>query len=167
MSTLARLRALAPALLCLVAACSDPTPKELNDEAAKALNSGDYKGALASSEKAIKAVGSETADPQYLRAHLGAVEARCFLDAPRAGADFLELAKANPKTIGDREYSMVASRLAQAKRFDAAIDVLKAGKSAFPDSVALKQAVQTAGEMAAKANDTAALDALKGLGYIG
>ena len=161
------LAACAAAALAIVPGCGSSDPKTLNDEGYTALNSGDRKAALECFDESIAALGANASDPQYLRAHLGAVEARAYTDPERAVTDFTALAVANPAAIGDRDYGRVASQLADAKAFPEAIAVLEGGKAAYPESQDLHKAVQAVGKMAERAGDKSATKALEGLGYVG
>jgi len=161
------LRILAAFALCLAPACGSSNPAELTDQGSKALNSGDYEGAAKSYEKALTVLGSDTSNPEWLRAKLGSVKAHAHTDATKAKSDFLALAAASPSKVTDREYSAVAGALGEAKHFKEAIEVLEAGMKSNPESVALKGLRDDLGKRAESSGDSGALDALKGLGYGG
>jgi hypothetical protein len=154
--------------LAFFASCAGSSdPRVLTDEGTKALDSGDYADAAKSFDAAVAALGPDTANPEWLRAKLGAIHARTQLDAGKAKDDFLALAAANPDKITADHFNRVASRLGTAKKLDEAIAVLDAGKKAFPGTKHLDALGKELVRSAKESGDAAALDSLKGLGYVG
>src|SRR5262245_23878644 len=162
-----RLTLLAVLALCLVPACGGSDPKALTDEGSKALASGDYAGAASNFEKALAALGTNTSSSDWKRAKMGYFQAQSRLDAARAKNEFLEFAKANPKSVTDADFSQVASRLGDALKFEEAIAILTVAKPLYPESKHLDELGKVLREKAAASGNTGAVDALKGLGYAG
>lgn len=153
--------------LLLAPACGGGSdPKDLTEAGYAALGAGDQKAALADFEKALAAIGSDTAHPQYLRAELGAIEAKIRLDPEAAKTEFLELASSMPSQITARDFSTLGGKFASAKEFLAAIDLLDAGMKAHSESPELKALQDNIKAAAEKEGDQGALDKLRGLGYI-
>ena len=100
-------------------------------------------------------------------AKLGLAEARIQSDPAGAKEAFLALAREKPEAIQDKEFHSFASKLGDANHLAEATEILTAGIAAFPESpnlVALRDAL---GDRAKASGDEGALDALKGLGYVG
>lgn len=155
------------ALPLLTAGCGGSDPAELTSSATRALGVGDFAGARAGFDEALQAIGENPAHPDYLRAKMGAIEARTK-DAPdEAVAMFLALAKKLPEQVGAADYSRVGGRLGDGGNFDQAIQLASAGKEAFPDSAPLDKLIQDLGDKAKESGSSEALEALKGLGYVG
>jgi hypothetical protein len=155
-------------LASLTIACGGSTdPRELNDAGNKALNSGDSKAAAESFDKALTALAGKTDDPLYRAAKLGAIEARIKLDAKAATAEFLEYAKASPSTVRDVDYIDISGKLASSNAISEALDVVKQGMLAFPDSAKMKKQEVLIVEKAKSQGDPGLNDKLKGLGYLG
>jgi tetratricopeptide (TPR) repeat protein len=159
-----RLIAVLAACLC---ACGSADPRTLNDEASKALSSGQYAEAAASYGKALDALASDTGNPEWKRAKLGKIQAEARIDGAKAKTEFLEYARANTGKVTDADYNLVASKLGDAGKFPEAIEVLEAGKQAFPESPHLQALLSDLGKRAEASGDSSALDKLKGLGYVG
>jgi hypothetical protein len=157
---------LALASLLLFSACGGGSdPKALNDAGAKALNSGDYSAAAESFDSAVAALGDDTSNPEWLKAKLGAIQARTQTDAARAKDEFLQLAQANPSKVTDQHFSMVGSRLGDAKHLPEAIAVLKEGQKMHAESPHLQSLLEELGKKAEAGEDPEALKQLEGLGY--
>jgi len=162
------LAALATALPLLLAACGGSSdPGALADSGQKALGSGDYSAALADFEKAVDAMGGDTSHQDYVRARLGAVEALTQIDASRAKSEFLELADAHSDRVNDRDFNRIGGRLGSAGNVNEGTELVQAGLKRYPESEHLKKLVQRLGDMAQQSGDSEALEALKGLGYVG
>lgn len=157
---------LAPLLL---AACSGGAdPKSLYDQGQGALASGDYASAAERFDQASAALAAagETGSELYVDATLGAIEARIRTTPEQAKSDFLELAKARPSALEPRDFSYVGNKFAAASRFMEAIEVLDAGMKAHAESPQLKELQTSIRTAAEKAGDSAALEAMAGLGYL-
>jgi hypothetical protein len=162
-------RTLAVSILCLLplASCAGGDPKNLTDEGAKALNSGDYEAAAKSFDKALAELGGDTTHPDWLRAKMGAIQARTQTDATKAKNEFLELARASPSKVTPDHFNLIGSRLGNAGHLTEANDVLEAGMAMHPESPHLKTLLVELGKKAESSGDAAVLEKLKGLGYVG
>lgn len=154
--------------LAFLASCGGGSdPRALTDEGSKALNSGDYADAVKSYEKALAEIGTDTQNPDWKRAKMGLFQARAQVDGTRAKEEFLQFAGANPSAVNDGDFNLIASKLGSARKLDEAIAVLEAGKAAFPESQHLDALGKELVNRAKESGDAGALDALKGLGYVG
>lgn len=152
----------------LLAACGGSgDPRTQVDEGSKALNSGDYSTAVERFESALAAMGSDASSPDWLRAELGAAQARVHLDAEQAKEQFLGLASGHPSKITPDHFSLIGSRLGDAGHLKEAIAVLEVGLESHPESPHLKALLNELGKKAESSGDSGALDSLKGLGYVG
>src|SRR5262245_24765016 len=124
--------------LSLAACGGSSDPRVLTDEGSKALSSGKYEDAAQSYQRALELIGSDTKNPEWMRAHLGVIQAHAHLDAGKAKEEFLQLAKANPERVTDKEFSLIGSKLAEANQLKPAIEVVEAGLAANKDSALLK-----------------------------
>lgn len=155
-------------LLTLVTACGGSSdPKELTDSGSKNLSAANFEAAVEDFDRALAAIGEDPANPLYLRARMGAIEARTQSEPERARADFLALSEALPDAVSDRHFSSVAGRLGDAGHFKEAIALLEAGKAVHPDSSTLDALGEKLAAQASQADDPAAVEALRGLGYVG
>lgn len=156
-------------LFLTLAACGGAgrDPAQLTTKGNQALGSGELATAQGYFDQAIEVIGGDTSHPEYMRAHMGAIEAHTKTDPDRAVADFLTLAKAKPDGIRDRDYQLIGGRLGDAQNFDQAIELAQAGKKAFPESTTLDALVRSLGDRAQASGNDEALKTLKGLGYVG
>lgn len=159
--------ALLLSLALLLPACGGSDPAELTHSGNAALGSGDFEGALADFEGALAAIGSDTSHPEYVRAKLGAIEAETKLDPAKAKVDFLKLADALPERVNDRDFNRIGGRLGDAGHIGEAIALAEAGKERYPDSAHLDTLIERLGDQAKAGGDSEALEALRGLGYVG
>lgn len=153
--------------LALFASCGSSDPKVLTDEGSKALNSGNYAGAARSYEEALEHLGTDVGNPDWKRAKMGLLQAQARLDGAKARTEFLTFAEANPKLVNDGDFQLIASKLGDAEELDEAIAVLEAGKKVYPQSAHLDSLGKDLVKRAKESGDSGALDALKGLGYVG
>lgn len=153
--------------LTLAACGGSSDPKDLTDSGYRSLGAGDFAAAVADFDRALASIGEDLTSPLYLRAKMGAVEARAKTDPDRAQADFLALSAALPTQVTDRDFSRIAGRLGDAGYFQSAIALLEAGKQSHPDSTYLDALGMKLAEQANQADDPAAIEALRGLGYVG
>jgi hypothetical protein len=161
-------RIAAPFLMLLIPACGGSSdPQTLLDEGGRALNSGQYETAAERYSAALAAIDDDPSRPEWLRAKLGWILAQTRIDAARAKEEFLALAAAHSSKIQDKDFNQVASRLGDADRLPEAIEVLTAGMAAHPESPHLQVLRDDLGKKAEDSNSAGALDALKGLGYVG
>jgi hypothetical protein len=159
-----RLSVLCAVLPLLLTACGGGSdPAELRRAGSQALGQGDFATARESFDQALAEIGEDPAHPEYLRAKMGAIEARTK-DAPdEAVAMFMALASKLPKDVGEGD----GGRLGDAGNFNQAIEVAKAGKKVHANSAVLDKLIQDLGDKAKAAGKPDALDELRGLGYVG
>jgi tetratricopeptide (TPR) repeat protein len=163
-----KLHLFATITLCLLSACGGSSdPRALADAGSKALNSGKYEEAAESFEKALGALGGDTANPLWMQAKLGSIKARTRFDATRAKNEFLELAKASPSKVTDSDYNLIASKLGDAGKIDEAIEILEVGKKAYPESPHLDALGNELVKKASESGESDAIDKLRSLGYVG
>lgn len=165
-----RLFALCAVLPLFLTACGGETdPAELTRSGSRALGQGDFATAREDFDLALLEIGEDATNPEYLRAKMGAIEARTK-DAPdEAVAMFLALAKKLPDQVGAADYSRIGGRLGDGGHFNQAIELVSAGKTSLPPSAqpTLDKLIQDLGNKAKESGSTGALDALRGLGYVG
>ncbi len=156
------------ALALTLAACGGggSDPAAANEEGYAALGSGKYANAASHFQTALDAIGSDTSNAQYLRASMGLIETNVHVDPERAKDDFLALASASPQ-VNAKDYSRIGGMLAGAKQFQPAIAVVDAGIKAYPETPALEKMIEQISADAEKSGDAEAINALKGLGYLG
>ncbi|MBK7642393.1 MAG: hypothetical protein IPJ19_05005 [Planctomycetes bacterium] len=153
------------ALLLLLPACGSSDPRALTDEGSSALATGDASAAAASFEKALALL--KPGDPDFARASMGRFQALVRLDPARASTEFLAYAKANPASTSEGDFGTLVGEFLRRDRTVEAIDVMDAGVKAFPKSEAMLAIRAKVEEQAKSAKDPAAMQKLKGLGYIG
>lgn len=154
-------------LLFATQACSDADPRALTDSGSKALDSGDHAAAAKNYAAALEAIGADTQHPEWLRAQLGSIRARIHIDPGAAAEDFLALARAHSSKITPDHFNVIGGRLGDAGRLTEASAVLEAGLQAHPESPHLLALRNELGKRAEASGDAGALEALKGLGYVG
>lgn len=152
-------------VLCSLAACGGSDPKALTAAGAKALNSGDPKGAIASFDRALE--GMKPNDPDFLRASIGRCQALARTEPARARTDFLELAKAHPERVREPEFVAVAMELASRGSIGDASAIAEEGMKRFPNAAEMLALRDRIGDAAKEAGDPESLKAMKGLGYTG
>lgn len=160
-------RALALSLPLVLGACGGGSadPKAATDAGYAALGSGDAQGAVDHFAEALGAL--EPTDPGYKRARMGEIEAKVGLAPDAAANSFLEYSKSHPEQLEAGDYRKVGVQLSDRKALKVAVDVLDAGLKRFPGDPKLKEAMELTVAAAETSGDTSALDALRGLGYIG
>jgi hypothetical protein len=151
--------------LCLLLSCGSSDPKRLTDAGSAALNSGDAKGAVADFDRALEHM--DASHPDYLRACVTRCQALARIDPTRAKDDFLALARSPSARVRDSDFVAVSTELFRRNAISSAIEIAEVGMKSFPESPAMKTLRDTFGDAAKKANDPAALERLKGLGYAG
>jgi hypothetical protein len=156
-------------LFVALAACSG-NPKSLTDSGNASLGKGDYKAALSDFDAALTKLGTDTRNPDYLRAALGRCQALAHLDPKRATTDFIELAKAQKGEVREGDFSLIANELLRVDTHDSrmqAIDVMVAGNAMFPESTKLKAIGDAVLASATRAKDPEGIKAITSLGYGG
>lgn len=156
---------LALALTLTATSCGGSSdPVSLTSAGAQALNSSHHREALSKFEAALEQM--DEGHTHYLKAKLGAIEARIYVDADAAKAEFLALALALPDRIGAKDYRAIGGRMTDAKKYSQAIDILDAGIKAFPEDDKMKPYMDAVTKAAQADGDSGALDKLAGLGYL-
>jgi Flp pilus assembly protein TadD len=145
--------------------CGSSDPRALTDQGASALASGDAKGAQASFEKAL--AGLKPGDPDYARASMGRFQALVRSEPESARAEFLAYAKAQSASVTESDFATMVGEFLRRERTVEAVDVMDAGVKAFPKSEAMLAVRKKVEEQARAAKDPAAMQKMKGLGYIG
>ncbi len=157
--------ALLTLLLLPLAACGGSgDSRSLISEGNTKLNSADYAGAVASFDSAI---ASLTAADEALRqdAVLGKCEALAHVDGAKSQTEFLALA--DQGGIDYSSYNRVAVALTSAAQFEQAVAVLTHGMEKFPEEAKFAKLRDKIGDAAKNAGNSAAMEALAGLGYVG
>ncbi|MEQ1892696.1 MAG: hypothetical protein ABL998_09160 [Planctomycetota bacterium] len=153
-------------VLSLAASCGGASdPKTLTNEGSAALSAGKYSEAVKSFEAAL--AGMDSANPDWMHAKVGLVEALVHSDPARAKSEFLALAGGTASKLTDRHFSEVASTFAQAGKIADASEILKAGMAMHPESPQLTKLLESLGDLAKASGDAQTLESLKGLGYAG
>lgn len=152
-------------LFLVLAACGPSDPRALTNEAKATLAAGDAAKAEQQFREALG--GLKPGDPDFARASIGRIQALARLDAARAKDEFLAYSQANKSSIAEEDYSLVVSELLRRENTLEAIEVMDAGIKAFPESPRMAAVKKEVAEAAQKAKDPAAMQKLKGLGYIG
>jgi hypothetical protein len=155
--------ALAPA--AFLPGCSGKDPVELTDEGYRQLGRSDWTGARQSFERALRE--TDPSSDLFVRAKLGAIEALVRVDPGRARDEFLELASTHASQVEATDYSLIAGKLAGARSFSEAVDVMDRGLKAHPEHPKMVAVKDSIIEQSKKSGDSAALQKLRSLGYVG
>jgi len=107
-------------------------PSALVDAGQDALGSGNYLQAATHFDDAVAALPDDPDNPIWVRARLGAIEARTRLNPRRALREFLELVNMNSKWIQDDEYARIASRFIDEEHWQEAEAMLEAARRIQP-----------------------------------
>lgn len=154
-------------LLLLLASCGGGSadPAAATNAGYEALGKGDAGAAVDHFAQALAVL--KPGEPGYKRARMGEVEAKIQLAPEAAAGSFIEFAKAQPDQVAAEDYRKVGMQLSDRKALKSAVDVLDAGIKRFAGDPKLKEAMDLTVAAAETSGDTSALDALRGLGYIG
>jgi len=152
-------------LCILFSACGPGDPRALTDQGASALASGDSTKARECFEQAL--AGLAPGDAQYLRASMGRFQALVRGEPESARKEFLAFAEVQAASLNEGHFGLMVGEFLRRDRTAEAIDVMDAGVKAFPKSEAMLAIRKKVEEQARSAKDPAALQKLKGLGYIG
>jgi tetratricopeptide (TPR) repeat protein len=155
------LRLLLPAHL--LASCGGTDPAATKDAAYSALGAGDYASAQALFDEALAAMSP--GDPAFVQVSFGSCRALAHSDGPAARTAFLALADTND-SIGVKDYSMLVSELMDAGNLLDAIELLDKGLTRYPDNERLSKLKEHVVAESQKPGNDAAMDKLKGLGYL-
>ena len=140
-------------------------PAELTNQGYAALGSGDAEAAFDHFARALQ--GLQPADAGYERARMGHIEASIRLKPDMAAQSFLAWAGEQPDQVDAGDYHKVGMQLSERKALGDAVAVLGAGLERFPDDPKIDEALKKTRAAAEQTGDTGALDALRGLGYVG
>lgn len=155
---------LAVFLLPLVACGSGGDSRSLISEGNTQLNSADYAGAVASFDSAIASL--KPADAALRQdAVLGKCEALAHVDGAKSKSEFLALA--DQGGLDYSSYNRVAVALTSASQFEQAVAVLTHGMEKYPAEAKFAKLRDKIGDAAKNAGNSAAMEALAGLGYVG
>jgi tetratricopeptide (TPR) repeat protein len=117
----------------LTACSAGSDPSALVDAGLEALGSGDYLQAAAHFDEAAAALPDDPDNPKWLRARLGAIEARTRLDPQRALREFLEIANEAPERIQADGYARLAGRFLDEEHWQEAEAILEAARTIQPE----------------------------------
>jgi hypothetical protein len=98
---------------------------------------------------------------------MGRFQAMVRSDAGQARDLFLAYAKAQGAKVTEGDYGTLVGEFLRREHTVEAIDVMDAGVKAFPKSEAMAAIAKKVEEQARTAKDPAAMQKMKGLGYIG
>ncbi|HJO27487.1 MAG: hypothetical protein CMK00_04895 [Planctomycetes bacterium] len=152
---------LLPALL--LASCAGSDPAATKDAAYSALGAGDYASAQTLFDEAL--AGMAPSDPSFVQASFGRCRAMAHSDGAGASSAFLSLAEGND-SIGVKDFSMLVSELMDAGNLLDAIELLDKGLTRYPDNERLSTLKEHVVAESQKPGNDAAMDKLKGLGYL-
>ncbi len=155
------------ALLPLSACGGNSDPAELTEKGYQALSSGEYREARKSFDQALAALGADRSQPVWMRAKMGAIQARIPIEPARAKDEFLELATALPGQVTDKDFSLIAGRLGDSGKLNEAVAVLEVGMKAHQESPHLQALRDKLGDLARSSGSAEDQEALEGLGYVG
>jgi len=149
-------------LTLVLSACSGGADPK--DAGLEALQLGKHQDAA---DQLASALDARTpADADYVEVCVAKCQALAHIDADKAKGDFLQLAESQGEKVVAKDFSMIVSDLYSAKQLLPAIDVLDAGLKRFPDDTKLAQLKEKVVAESQKSGDPAALEKLKGLGYL-
>ena len=157
-----------PILLALglfLPGCGPSDPRELTDEGAKAFASGAAQGALVHYEEALGLL--KPGEPDFARASMGRFQALVRIEPESARDEFLAYAKAQSATIREDDFAILVGEFLRRERTLEAVDVMDAGVKAFPKSETMIAVRKKVEEKARASKDPAAMQKMKGLGYVG
>lgn len=142
-----------------LAACGDSDPKEAGY---KAIQSGEWAKAAASFDKALANLepGSEE------RAELAVARCQALAHTAPEQAKTEFLALAGSTQLEPKDFTIVVTDLVSEKQFVPAIDILDVGIKSFPEHPKMTLLKDKVVEESKKSADPAALEKLKGMGYL-
>jgi hypothetical protein len=155
--------------LCLVfsAACGGSDPAARADEAQAALSTGDYGEARSQAEAGLKAGASADKSLAWKLERIR-VEAIAKLgDGPEVQATLTRLRASYPQQCDASFYAKIGNLLFGVGQSAAAVEVADAGMKQFPDRRTEFEQLMQQLVQAAEGGDSAAMEKLKGLGYVG
>ncbi len=147
--------------LCVSACSGGGDPKQ---DGLAALQASDYAGAVSSFDQALAGLGSDASASERREISLARCEALSYVDGAKAEAAFKAICTEH-SDIGVNEYSLIAGAMISGKAMVNAVTVVDLGVKAFPDDPKMAKLLENVKQAAA--NDSAAMDALQGMGYLG
>ena len=159
-------RSLAVLVLSVLAACGGKSPSECCDAADAALKKGSFAEAQSRAEEGLALGGADAATAWKLeRIKLEALAGNGDLAGLLAG---LTAAATNyPGKADDQLYAKLGTALADAGKLVEAIELVEAGKQAFPEKAkSFDGLVASIKKAAEKGGDNAAVERLRQLGYM-
>ena len=154
------------ALLALVSCGGGATsPTDLHIQGLDAASAGDFDGAIASYEEALKTADGDLA----LTIRLDLANALCHTDTAAAADEFMAMVEENGDDLTERDYMSVGRQLKDAKAFTEATTVVDAGIQRYgqTESPKLMELMELIKRDVLASGDSEAMAALEGLGYIG
>jgi len=158
------MRTTTPAALLLalgLAACGGSTDHK--KAAYKAFADEDHAEAAQQFEQALASRSASDADYKELK--IDRVRALSWVDGDRALVAARNLA--SELTLDAREYRDITTEMVNAHAYAPAVQMMDLGMKAFPDDEKMAQVRDVVIETSEQAGDPAALNALKGMGYLG
>ncbi len=157
--------AAALSLPLIFTACTDESdPKEGGYEA---MQNGDHATAASAFKAALE--GTDASAPDYTELRLARCEALAFVNGDESEAEFKSLCEEQSE-LDSKQYALIGRSLLEAEATANAARVVDMGLTAHPDDAkltALMDKVMVAAAEAADGEDSDAMDALKGMGYLG
>ena len=139
--------------------CGGGDPQE---DAYASQQSGDHEAAVTSFEAAL--AGMDATSDTYFELSVARCQSLAHVDGDKAEAEFRKLIEADSR-INVKQYSLIASELLAASENLSAVNIVDLGVKAFPEDTKMATLLEKVKEAAQ--SDPAALDALKGMGYLG
>ena len=146
-------------LTLFLAACGDSDPKEAGYQA---IQSGDWAKAAASFEKALADLEPGSVDRVELA--VARCQALAHTAPEQAKSEFLALAQT--AQLEPQDFTIVVTDLVSENHFVPAIDILDYGVKSFPEHPKMTLLKDKVVAESQKAADPAALEKLKGMGYL-
>ena len=161
---------LAALSLCLLAACGGASPKELSDEADKALRGGDPAKAQKLAEEGQEAMKGGTPQRdlawQLERVRLEALASQGKLTEVRAGLTTASIAYADQ--VKADFYAKLGREMADAGKTVESLELVEDGKKKFPDMTsAFDGLIAQLKQKAESGADDALMARMRQLGYLG
>jgi len=144
-------------------ACGGGGGTDPAQEGLAALNDGDHAAALEHFNKALE--GKTSADEDYYELAVDRARALAYVDADKVAEAITTLA--GEATIAARDYRRITTDLVTEKAFLPAVQVMDLGIKAYPEDEKMEKVKEKVIAESRAANDTGALDALSGMGYLG
>jgi hypothetical protein len=155
--------------LCLLAACGGATPKELSDQADKALRDGKPAEAQQLAEQGQEAMKGAEADRatawQLERVRLEALASQGHLAEVLAGLTTDGVAY--PEQLKADFYAKLGREMADGGKPEESLELVEAGKKKFPDKTSAFNGLIDELKAKATAGDDALMAKLRQLGYLG